>query len=302
MELVRTVFRAMGSDCEIVASGESADETRHAIGLAAREVLRIEHKFSRYRNDSNSIVNRINQSAGRADVIACDKETHQLLELCSRIHALSGGLFDITSGVLRRAWDFGGGHVPDPAELSPLLDLIGWEKVAFDVHGIRLPRSGMEIDLGGIGKEYAADRAGLVLKNNSIKIGYVNLGGDIHVVGPQADGTPWRFGVQNPREKSSLVGNIELSSGGLVTSGDYVKFIESNGVRYCHILNPKTGYPPFCWRSVSVTGVSAVMAGACSTVAMLKESEAVPFLDDMGCRYLLVDSEGRCTAAQAKSE
>ena len=117
-----------------------------------------------------------------------------LLELSARIHAMSGGLFDITSGVLRRAWDFSGPRIPGPAELSPLLDKVGWEKVEFNDRVIRLPLQGMEIDFGGIGKEYAADRAALILTRNGITSGYVNLGGDIHVVGPQVNGLPWRFG------------------------------------------------------------------------------------------------------------
>lgn len=296
MELVHTEFRAMGSNCEIVAAGRDIDATRHAMGLAAREVVRIEHKYSRYRNDNTSIVHRINAAAGSQVSIECDGEMVSLLEIAARLHRLSDGLFDITSGVLRRAWDFAGNEIPPASGIAALMPLIGWDKVEFDGTHLRLPIPGMEVDFGGLGKEYAADRAAGILNKNGAAHGYVNLGGDICVIGPRIDGAAWRFGVRDPRNADTVVGNIELSEGALVTSGDYVKFIEKNGVRFSHILNPKTGLSVSCWRSVSVVAVSTVLAGAYATIAMLKEADAVRFLDSAGCRYLLVDAEGRCIA------
>ena len=302
MELIRTQFRAMASDCEIVAASDDPAWTRHAMGLAAREAVRIEQKYSRYRIDDASIVHRINAAAGSSDWIACDEETLHLLDLAAKFHGLSDGLFDITSGVLRRAWNFSAKDCPQAEDIAALLPLIGWTKVELEGRRVRLPLRGMEIDFGGFGKEYAADRAVSVLEGNGIRHGYVNLGGDIRVAGPGVDGKPWRFGVQNPRDVGSVAANIELASGALVTSGDYVKYIEKNGVRFSHILNPRSGMSVSCWRSVSVVGVSATLAGAFSTIAMLKEAEAVQFLDGTGCQYLLVDAEGRCIASCKTSE
>ena len=302
MELVRTEFRAMGSRCEIVAASRDIDCTRHAMGLAAREVVRIEHKYSRYRDDSSSIVHRINAAAGSGVSIECDGETIALFETAERLHRLSDGLFDVTSGILRRAWDFSSGKVPSASNIAALLPLIGWDKVEIDGIHLKLPHPGMEVDFGGLGKEYAADRAASVLAKSGVAHGYVNLGGDIRVIGPRIDGTAWRFGVQNPRNADALIGNIELADGALVTSGDYVKFIENNGVRFSHILNPKTGFSVSCWRSVSVVAVSTVLAGAYATIAMLKEADAVQFLERTGCRYLLVDAEGRCIASPKSLE
>jgi thiamine biosynthesis lipoprotein len=302
MELVRSEFRAMASACEIVAAGPDGAGTRHAIGLAAREVIRIERKYSRYRTDQSSIVHRINASAGNGEWVACDEETSQLLELAARLHQLSDGLFDVTSGILRRVWNFSGGYVPGPDELAQVLPLIGWTMVDVDSNGVRLQRPGMEIDFGGIGKEYAADRAAGVLNMHGIAHGYVNLGGDIRVAGPRIGGEPWRFGVQDPRDAGAIAANIALTGGALVTSGDYVKFIEKNGKRFCHILNPRTGISASCWRSVSVVGVSAVMAGAYATIAMLKEADAVTFLDEVQCQYLLIGAEGNCISSQKKPE
>ena len=302
MELIRTQFRAMASECEIVAASDDPARTRHAMGLAAREVVRIEQKYSRYRTDDESIVHRINAAAGGSDSIACDEETLHLLDLAAKFHTLSDGLFDITSGVLRRAWNFSAGDCPSTEDIAALLPLIGWDKVELDGQRVRLPLRGMEVDFGGFGKEYAADRAVSVLEGSGVSHGYVNLGGDICVIGPRTDGKPWRFGVQDPRESGSVVANIELASGALVTSGDNVKYIEKNGVRFSHILSAKNGMSVSCWRSVSVVGVSATIAGAYSTIAMLKEAEAVHFLDKTGSQYLLIDAEGRCTASYKTSE
>ncbi len=298
MELVRSEFRAMASACEIVGASDDGARTRLAIGLAAREVVRIERKYSRYRTDDSSIVHRINAAAGSAMTVACDAETAHLFELAARLFRLSGGLFDVTSGILRRAWNFSGSKIPSADDLAHVLPLIGWNMVEFGPAGVRLPHPGMEIDFGGIGKEYAADRAVSVLMRHGVAHGYVNLGGDIRVAGPRIDGGAWRFGVQNPRDAGAIVANIELRGGALVTSGDYVKFIEKNGIRFCHILSPKTGFSASCWRSVSVVGLSTVMAGAHATIAMLKEADAVQFLDEAQCQYLLIGAEGHCITSK----
>ncbi len=292
--LHRARFRAMASLCEISVDGAMPEaEAQAAMRAAAVEVKRIETKYSRYRTDDASIVHRINSSAGTGEWIACDNETEALLRAADTFHKMSGGLFDITSGVLRQAWDFRVARLPSANELAPLLALIGWDKVERRDGAIRLPLAGMEIDLGGIGKEYAADCAAGVLMRSGIKHGYVNLGGDIRVAGPAPGGEAWHFGVADPRGLESPVAAIALSSGGLSTSGDYEKFFEIDGVRHCHILNPMTGMSAQCWRSVSVTAVTSLAAGAMTTIAMLKEADAVPFLDSMKCSYLLIGHDGR---------
>ena len=150
----------------------------------------------------------------------------------------------------------------------------------------------MEIDFGGFGKEYATDRAASVLTAHGIQHGYVNLGGDVHVVGPQVDGQPWLIGIQNPRGKGQIVATIPMRSGGLATSGDYERFFVLDGRHYCHILNPFTGRPVDFWRSVTVIAPMALVAGSCSTIAMLSESEAIPFLNNTGFQYLAIDRFG----------
>jgi len=291
-----TQFMAMGGHNEIVACAQDGAAAKAALMAAASEVLRIEAKYSRYRADS--LVCQINRQAGTSAHLPCDDETNRLLACADHFHRLSDGLFDATSGVLRRAWDFSTHRIPDAADLEPLLALVGWHGVERSSRGVRLPRSGMEIDFGGIGKEYAADRAASRLAGLGIRHGYVNLGGDIAVVGPQPDGAPWPMGVQNPRRRGEVLAHIPMSYGGLATSGDGEKFFEVGGKRYCHILNPKTGYPVHHWASVSVRTDSALSAGALSTIAMLKERDGLAFLRGQPCAYFVVDIGGRIHANQ----
>jgi thiamine biosynthesis lipoprotein len=280
----------MASRCEVrLAAPDRATAARWA-DAAIAEVRRIETKFSRYHRD-NSIVSAINAAAGAA-AVECDAETVALLDYAEALHVASEGRFDITSGVLRRAWDFKSQRLPDAAELGALCGLVGWAMVERGPATIRLPLPGMEIDFGGFGKEYAADRAAAVLRELGARNGFVNLGGDLHAIGPQPDGRPWLIAIQDPRDPTRAAAEIELSHGGLATSGDYERFFEIDGERYCHILNPKTGWPVSHWRSVSVAAPLCIAAGSCSTIAMLAQDQALAFLAGSGLAYLAIDCHG----------
>jgi len=290
MQTFRFPFDAMASRCEIVIA--AADETHaHALAQdAIDEVKRIEDKYSRYRPDS--VVSRINTAAGQA-WIECDAETTSLFDYADALFRYSDGLFDITSGVLRRAWNFNVAQVPSAETLAPLLALIGWQRVERKEAQLRLPVAGMQIDFGGFGKEYAADRAASVLAAKGVQHGYVNLAGDLRVIGPQPDGQPWLIGIQDPRQQGRIVATIPVASGALATSGDYERFFELDGQRYCHVLDPRTGKSVTHWRSVSVLAPLAVAAGSCTTIAMLKQAAGNGFLDDSGMAYLAIDAQGK---------
>ncbi len=290
MESFSFYFKAMGSQCEIKLASPNKPLAEKKAKLAIDEVLRIEAKYSRYRPDS--IISRINASSGLGKVVPCDAETLWLLDYAGTLHANSGGLFDITSGVLRRVWDFNQQKIPSAAALEAVLELVGWNKVEGGKHGLYLPVTGMEIDFGGFGKEYAADRSADKLSAAGVEHGYVNLGGDIRVFGPQPDGKPWVIGIVDPRKTGAIIATFPLSSGALATSGDYEKFFELDGCRFCHILNPFTGYPVTYWQSVSVVAPVAIAAGSYSTIAMLKQAEGTGFLDSMGFQYFCIDHTG----------
>lgn len=256
---------------------------------AIDEVKRIESKYSRYRSDS--VLSQITSQAGH-HWVECDDETLTLLDYADKLFSMSGGLFDITSGVLRRAWDFERAEIPDEDTLQTLCSLVDWPSVEREGRRIRLPIAGMELDFGGFGKEYAADQGAAVLLDHGVRQGYVNLGGDVRVIGPNSGNLPWTIGIQDPRNRDKLMASIAVTDGGIATSGDYEKYFALEGRRFCHILHPKSGYPVCFWRSVSVQAPSALLAGSLSTIAMLKQDQALEFLDQENATYLAVDHEG----------
>jgi FAD:protein FMN transferase len=296
MDMRRIHFRAMGSDNEVLVAAQDGAAAEVAMQAAAAEVQRIEAKYSRYRDDS--IIGQINRAAGNGEFIACDDETNLLLGCANELYIESGGLFDATSGILRRAWDFSKPVLPTEETLAPLLALVGWDKVERNGNSVRLTEGGMQLDFGGFGKEYASDRAVRVLKDHGITSGYANLGGDICAVGPDPDGQPWLIGVANPRVKGEIIATMPVARGALATSGDYVKYFELGGRIYSHILNPKTGMPVNYWAQTTVRGPTAIMAGAISTIAMLKESSAIDFLANANTPYLFVGLNGQIFSNQ----
>ncbi len=283
-------FGAMGGFGEVHVSGPLTAQTRVRLDRAVAEVRRIEATYSRYRPDS--VVSRINAAAGGPAAVAIDAETSSLLDYADRLWALSEGRFDLTSGVLRQVWDFRRAELPTPGMLATVRRLIGWQRVQRDHRGVRLPEVGMELDFGGIGKEYAADRAASLLADLGETSGWVNLGGDIRVLGPRTDGQRWSFGIQHPREPGSTIASLHLTEGALATSGDYERFIEVDGQRYCHLLDPLTGWPVAGWQSVSVLAPLCVAAGSLSTIAMLRGEGALAWLQQQGASYLAVDAQG----------
>jgi len=298
VQRIRETFRAMASQHAIEVCHDDAGRARAAIRAAIDDVLRIEAKYSRYRDDS--VTSAINRGAGGTPV-AIDAETAALLRYADQCHALSGGAFDITSGVLRRAWDFRAAvpRVPTQEVLDDLVAKVGWRDVEWSERDVRLPRAGMEIDFGGIGKEYAADRAAMICREHGVAHGLVNLGGDIRAIGSQPGGAPWRVGVQHPREPGATIAGFDLVDAALATSGDYERFVEIDGTRYCHLLDPRTGMPVTHWQSVSVVAPVCLVAGSCATIAMLLGRAAPAFLAGQSVRWLGVTASGDLVAPAA---
>jgi thiamine biosynthesis lipoprotein len=270
-------FTAMASPCEILIECESESEARELASLAFIETARIESKFSRYREDN--IIYAINQSKGKPVIV--DDETARLLNYAAECNTLSDGMFDITSGVLRKAWQFNGQEAaPDKAKIKSLLGRVGWGKVRFDGSQITM-KSGMEIDLGGLGKEYAVDKVADLLHTNSQKQLMVNFGGDLRAVGYHEGGLPWLIGIEKPDEDDHSVGEVKLTDGAVATSGDAKRFCTYQGKRLGHILNPHTGWPVLDMpRSVTVLADFCMVAGFLATMAMLAGADAEEFLKE----------------------
>ena len=289
MALFRFTFRAMAAENELQIHACDERAARAAASGAIAEVARIEAKYSRYRGDS--ALSRINAQAGGAPV-PIDAETQALLAYADACYRQSGGLFDPTSGVLRRAWRFDAARVPDESELAPLLRLVGWEKVELGPGAVRLTLPGMELDFGGFGKEYAVDRAAQVLASEGIASAMVNLAGDVSILGPQPDGVPWHVGIRHPRREGALVATLPVTSGAIATSGDYERYIEVEGVRHCHVLDPRTGGSARGLQSVTVHAPSCLVAGSATTIAMLKGVSGVAWLREQQLSFLCVLEDG----------
>lgn len=288
--LYRFPFFALGGPNEVQLYRHSADEASSIADALIAEVSRIEAKYSRYQADS--IVSRINSSAASAPV-SVDDETAALLNYAAACFKQSDGLFDITSGVLRRVWNFKSEKLPEQRSIDELLPLIGWDMVEWEKPFIRLPRAGMQIDLGGFGKEYAVDRLAALAMERGVTSALINLGGDVRAVGAKPDGSPFEVGVVHPRRPKEVLATVKLGSRALATSGDYERFMQVAGKRYCHILNPRTGWPVESYQSVSVVSSAALIAGTAATTAMLLgERRGRKFLQDAGLTHLLVSSDG----------
>lgn len=276
------MFVAMASPCEVLMGCKSISEAEKLASLAFSEARRIEYKFSRYRQDN--IVYQINNSRG--EPVHLDEESAQLLGYASECYKLSDGMFDVTSGVLRRAWRFDGQEAkPDKEKIKSLLELVGWSKVEYAAHEIRL-REGMEIDLGGLGKEYAVDKVVVMLQQASSCPVMVNFGGDLRAVSLDEADDPWVLGIEDPEEEDEAIGEIKIRDGAVATSGDARRFCTYMGERLGHILNPKTGWPAkHAPRSVTVVADFCMVAGFLATMSILHGKNAEKFLKTQDVVY-----------------
>jgi thiamine biosynthesis lipoprotein len=272
----------MASPCVVLV-----DTPDHELGaqigrMVMEETLRIESKFSRYRP---SVVTSINEKAG--DCAEVDPETADLIDYAASCYELSDGAFDITSGALRRIWRFdGSGAVPTPAQVNALLGVIGWHRVSWRRPQLRLA-PGMEIDFGGIGKEYAVDRAMLLVQTEIRQPApcLINLGGDLRVSGPRRDGRGWRVGIEDAERTGATAGLMEFTQGAVATSGDTYRYVLLDGVRHGHVLDPRTGRPvPDAPRSVTVHAATCSEAGLLAKLALLSGADAEDFLRREGAR------------------
>jgi thiamine biosynthesis lipoprotein len=283
--LLAICFTAMASPCEVLLPSTTAPAAALELGaLVAQEAWRVEKKFSRYRSDS--VTAWIHENRGTA--IEVDRETASLIDFAARCFELSGGLFDVTSGVLRYAWKFDGSdRIPEPAAVARLLLRVGFKKLQWRSPQLLLP-DGMELDFGGIGKEYAVDRAYDSLAVHCSAPFLINFGGDLRANRPPSHG-PWQVGVERPDTDRRATMILDLNHGALATSGDSRRFLLKDGVRYGHILDPRTGWPILhSPRSVTVAASSCTEAGLLSTLALLQGVRAREFLEEHGVRYWLL--------------
>lgn len=274
-------FRAMASPCEVLMAVDDQHIAEQMLQLAFQEAKRIEQKFSRF--IEGNLIWHVNHANGVAKPI--DAETVHLLQFAQQCYQLSDGAFDISACPLMSLWRFDGKHsVPKHIDITEAIEHVGLSQMTLSDSHVYLP-SGMSIDLGGIGKEYAVDKtAQMIAKQWPDHSVLVNFGGDIACPITKSDG--WQVGIENPQQLDNAAALLTIRQGALATSGTTRRYIEVDGKRYGHIINPKTGYPveqaPL---SVTVLAPNCVMAGMLATMSMLKGPDAEAFLQQQGVDF-----------------
>ncbi len=280
------MFIAMGSPCEVLLETAREREAKHIADIVSSEAWRIEDKFSRYL--PGNIVHQINESNGQA--ILVDEETASLLDFALALYRMSDRRFDVTSGTLREAWTFDGSdRIPEKRVVEDALERVGWNKASWKKRELTL-MPGMQIDLGGIAKEYAVDRAAALAAEEITDPCLINFGGDLVATAAPVDTSGWQIGIDT-LDQTNLCAEkrIRLKVGGLATSGDSRRFLMKGDTRYSHILDPTTGWPIVgAPRSITVAADTCTQAGMLATLAMLKGPEAESFLGEQEDQYWIL--------------
>jgi FAD:protein FMN transferase len=264
-----------------------------AISTAAARLAELERKYSRF--DPYSLISQINARAGSEIFTPIDVEMRSLISLADQLWRETEGLFDPTVGVLNQVWDFNAGKSENPDRLRDLLDKVGWDRVECDERGIRLPLQGMELDLGGLVKEFAADCAAAILRDAGIRSALVELAGDIVALGGQTSDAAWQIGIRDPQAPADSIVSVQLTNAAICSSGNYARRFHHNGKFVSHLLHPQTGQPIDGPCSVSVIGESALVAGTIATAACLQdEAGAQTWLDQSALPWLMINKENYC--------
>jgi thiamine biosynthesis lipoprotein len=283
---IDTLF--MGSSFSFTAVSMSPEVNQMALEAGMQEVTRIENMISSWNPDSET--SEINRNAG-IEPTKVSYELYELIRRSKRISKLSNGYFDISFAAMNTLWDFSSGstYIPDQEGIDRAIHLVNYENIQLneDDTSVFLVNKRMKIGFGAIGKGFAANRAKAVMLEKGAESGVVNAGGDLIGWGTRDDGKSWNIGIQDPLDKHNILLSIPINNQAVVTSGNYEKFIEIKGEKYCHILNPKTGWPAKNLRSVTIICADTELADALSTTVFVlgkeKGLELINQLKDVEC-------------------
>ena len=288
---------AMYTTVSITVSSNSKERARSAIDAAFKELDRLEGLLNYYAKDSE--VSLINRNAG-VKPVNVSKETLEIIEKALYVSKKTDGGFDITMGPVIALWDFHNKIIPEEGAIKEALKLVGYENVIVnrEKSTVFIRKKGAEINLGGIIKGYAADKAVEILKGNGIKAGIVAVAGDIKTFGIRPDGELWNVGIRNPRPNKlhgdkEIIATLNFSDLAISTSGDYHRFFVHDGKMYHHLLNPKTGYPAYGSQSVTViTEVGAFADGFTTGIFILGPQRGMEALKKLGFDGVIIDKDG----------
>lgn len=285
----------MGSSFEITVVAEDEDFAKESLAIAKKEIIRIENLISSW--DQKSETSRININAGIA-AVEVSKELFDLIFRAQQISKLSSGAFDLTFAAIDKLWNFDGreSEMPNPDTLKASVFNIGYQLIELDEESLTvfLPKKGMKIGFGAIGKGYAADRAKQLLVERGVLGGIINASGDMNTWGTKPDGSSWTIGIVNPMNNKKVFSWFSLEHNAVVTSGDYEKFTQINGRRYSHIIDPRTGIPSQGIVSCTVFAGKAELADAIATAVFVMGVESGLFLIDQlpDIEAILIDESG----------
>jgi len=289
---LQTVQRSrliMGTLVEIRATGRDPLVLHQLMEASFAEMVRIEERMSPHLPGSE--VARL----GEVTEMEVSEDTRRVLELGLEVARRSHGAFDLNLGELLSLWNFTGAEprIPEPGEIAAAIEGLGPDALSLEGRHVRKRMAYLKPDLGAIAKGYAVEAAARILRDERVQNASVNAGGDMALIGRPA-GRAWKIGVRHPRRNGELLATLRLDGGAVVTSGDYERFFEVDGVRYHHLLDPRSGYPARGCQSVTVTAEEATLADALATAAfVLGPEQGLQLLEEWpGVEGLMVAADG----------
>ncbi|MCX6895534.1 MAG: FAD:protein FMN transferase [Verrucomicrobia bacterium] len=265
----KLTFTAMSTACRVHFRTIDARLAQEFQAEVLRWVAWFEARYSRFIPDS--LISRINAAAGE-HWVEVDPETDALFNLCQEMIFFTRGVFDPTSAPLIRLWNWKASPpvIPTDAQIAAALELAGWRKIQRRPGGIFLPRAGMSLDLGGIGKEYAVDRVCTMALQRGIENVLVDFGQDVRVHGSPPEKGAWHIGLEDPQQPGKCWTGVAVTNHAVATSGDYLRNFTRDGRRFGHIIDPRDGQPVHNGvLSVSVIAPHCTFAGIMSTAAFV---------------------------------
>jgi len=297
----KRTLKLMGSRFDVTVVANDSIIANKYIDVAVAEITRIEKLISSW--DANSQTSAINKNAG-IKPIKVDIELFNLIERALGISKLTDGAFDISYASMDRIWKFDGSMtaIPSEEEITASVAKVGFQNILLDKENstIFLKLKGMKIGFGAIGKGYAADKAKSLLIKKGVSSGIVNASGDMNTWGKQPDGNEWKVAITNPLNKNKVFALLPITNGAVVTSGNYEKYVNFNGKRYTHIIDPRTGYPSTGIVSVTVFAPKAELADALATSVFVMGKDAgldrINQLPKIEC--IIIDDKGNITKSK----
>ena len=286
----------LGSPLEMTVVAKDTVDGNYYIDLAIAEVKRVENLISDWIPTTQ--ISQVNQNAG-IKAVKVDKEVYELVERAIKVSQITSGAFDISYASMDKIWKFDGSMKVMPTEgaIKKSVSKIGYKNIILDPkeQTIFLKNVGMKLGLGGIGQGYIADKVKELLFSKGCTSGIVNVSGDINAWGKQPDGKPWTVGIVNPLNKNKIFTTFPLENNAVETSGSYEKYVVFNGIRYSHIIDPRTGYPAQGVVSVSVFAKQTEIADALATgIFVLGVDVGLDLVNQLkGIECIIVDDKGK---------